>query len=61
MVPESNTRETACNNAPDKTNIDLIVKQIMSLPSSKQRRLLKIIVDGNYISKEVMREVCRWK
>lgn len=61
MTPDMNTAKIAYNDAPSKIDIEFMVEQIAKLSNEKQIRLLKILIERNYIGKEVMQEGYRWK
>lgn len=49
-MPDMNAIEVTFDDAPDKTDIDSMVERIMNLSTEKQLRLLKILIEKNYIS-----------
>lgn len=49
-MPDMNTIEVTFDDAPDKIDIDSMVERIMNLSTEKKLRLLKILIEKNYIS-----------
>lgn len=60
-MPDMNAIEVTFDDAPGKTDIDSMVERIMNLSTEKQLGLLRILIEKNYISEEVILEAYRWK